>query len=234
MWANEKSNEMNLSEILCEEHQGAHTAAAHKCSLCPNDTNSCYMLCTVCAVQNDECQECRTKMNMGIDSKTVNELVETRTRMLEKVAQAEVEFQAAIAPLADAIAAFTKADNQAGEEFRQSVEVEKAACEQARQAWCKARESDVDTTEAKAALDAAGAALKPKNEFGYKLLEQRRKETDAIFGAAREQYEQATRTLSSTRWKAERVMDASINRVLGHIGVEMGYTYELKRIEEQA
>ncbi len=101
---------MNLSEILCNEHRGAHTAAAHQCSLCPNDTsNSCYMLCTV-SVQNDECQQCRKKMNLGKYrySKTVNELVELRTKMLEKVAQAQADYQCAIAPLADAIAGFTK------------------------------------------------------------------------------------------------------------------------------
>ncbi len=84
----------------------------------------------------------------------------------------------------------------------------------------------------RSALDAAGAALAER--VRAQIARTAPKETDATYGDAREKYELANRTLSSARWKSERVMDASINRILGHIGVKMGYAYELKRIEEQA
>lgn len=205
--------------------------AARPCTLCQTTTNSCYKLCTICAVEHDECQQCRKKMNLGIERKTIDELVAMRAKEVAEIEKAKADYAAAIAPLSEAVAAFRKADEEAGEEFERAKASESDAYEKALQSWREVKDSGGDVTEAQKAVDAAAAALKVKNEAGRKLLSQRRAETDAIYGQARKAFEAAGQAFQSAHWKAERRLDASVGRVLGHISVELGYKAELERIE---
>jgi cellobiose-specific phosphotransferase system component IIA len=227
-----------MEEFLCNECRGAHTMAARKCTQCSNITNSCYKLCTICAMQADECQSCRKKMNAGVEQKTIDEIVAFRVTKGAAIAQADADYQAAIAPLEEAHEAYTKADMEAGDEFNRNVKPAREAYDNARAALVEQKRlrsegqpADVDAAEK--ALEEATPAIRAANENGRKLIDERRATTNLTYGVQRAAYEEAGRAHQSARWKAERRMDLSVGRVLGHIAIELGYKAAMEQLDQQ-
>jgi flagellar biosynthesis chaperone FliJ len=211
--------------------------AARKCTLCSNETNSCYVLCTVCALEHDQCQQCRVKMNLGVPAETVAAIVEFRNKKDTALAEAQKALDETLTPLKDAIASYRKEDEDLREACGKiSDEPNKAyyaALDELKAEKEKQRNGqpcDVELSQKK--VDEAGAAAREANGKSQALAKQLREATK--YATERETVSQAHSTFSNKRWKAQRIMDAETGRILGHLGVELGYAEEMKRIAEQS
>lgn len=218
---------------LCDECSGTYAGASGLCGRCGASADSCFKLCDSCAIQADECQGCGKKLQSGYSQADLVAIAAGISERDLAVKTAEATYRAAVAPIQDAVTAFTKADEEAYAAYKAVTAEVDAVCAAANQAFQKAWQAKEGVDAARKAKQDVDDAATPVRAAAHKVHEQRREEIDAEYGEQRKIYDDARQTSLNAKHKAEKKCDLTLSFIAGRHRLEVGYKMELQRLEEQ-